>query len=573
MYLKKTPTRYGRISLSIVKGFRDENGRNRQRTVETIGFLDDLEKEYADPIAHFTELARKMTEEEKALRTTQTITIHPAQRIPRGTNRKNAGCAVPLSIYRELGVERALRNHTAGTRAGYDINAVMRLLVVERILNPGSKLAALANKGSYFFKSDFTEDDLYRALDVLASARDRVISAMNRNIEKNFGRDTRNVFYDVTNYYFECDPDELRRKGVSKEHRPNPIVQMGLLQDADAVPITYRLFPGNTCDCQTMLPVLADMKRDLGLPTVTAVADKGLNCSANMAALVAAGDGFVFSQSIRGTKSDRALRQRVLDDAGYRENADGDFKVKSWQGYKTVHLKAEETASGRPEDVEIDVKYVAFWSRKYAVRAAIEREKVIARARELVENPDAYSRATHFGAAKYVTGIDFDAKTGEVIECGKARMLDDRAIAEDAAADGYYLIVTSRTDWTDDEIIDAYRGLWQIEESFKVTKSELEARPVFVRTPAHIEAHFLTCYVALTIVRLLQKMCPSRPSAARIAEELGSVACSWEGSNWWLFDFDGEVAREAFESVGIEFPRWRMQTGEIKKMMGSSARS
>ena len=114
---------------------------------------------------------------------------------------------------------------------------------------------------------------------------------MNRGVEKGYGRDTRNVFYDVTNYYFECDPDDLRRNGASKERRPNPIVQMGLLQDADGVPITYRLFPGSTADCATMLPVLADMKRDLGLPMVTAVADKGLNCSANMAALVASGDG------------------------------------------------------------------------------------------------------------------------------------------------------------------------------------------------------------------------------------------------------------------------------------------
>lgn len=568
MWLKKTRRPNGRTYLAILQNYRrPDDGNTTSRTVLACGYLDELEKEYDDPVAHFTEIARRMTEEERALRAPVSIEIHPAQKIDmRKANRKNAGCAVPLSVYNSLGIEGALRNFTAGTKAGYDINAVMRLLVVERILSPGSKLAAVANKDAYFFRSDFTADDAYRALDVLAAARDRVISAMNRSIENTYGRDTRNVFYDVTNYYFECDPDELRRKGVSKEHRPNPIVQMGLLQDADAVPITYRLFPGNTCDCTTMLPVLADMKRDLALPTVTAVADKGLNCSANMAALVAAGDGFVFSQSIRGTKSDRALRRRVLDDAGYAENESGDFKVKSWQGYKTVHLKAEETASGVPEDVRIDVKYVAFWSRKYAVRAAMEREKVIAQARELVENPGAYSRATHFGAAKYVRGIDFDAETGEVVECGKARALNDEAIAEDAAADGYYLIVTSRTDWSDDEVIDAYRGLWQIEESFKVTKSELEARPVFVRTPAHIEAHFLTCYVALTIIRLLQKMCPSRPSAAVIASELSKVSCSADEGNWWLFDYRSELTERMFQAVGLDHPLKHMKTSSIKKL-------
>ena len=566
MYLHKSKQRTGRVYLSIAENYRMD-GKNKTRTVESLGYLDELEGEWDDPVSHFEEVCAERNARKAAAAQTVEVPMHPMRKIDmRAVNRKNVGCAVPLSVYDALGIEKALRNHTAGSRAGYDINAVMRLLVVERLLDPGSKLSAVANREGYFFKSDFTQDDAYRALDVLAAARDKVISAMNRSIEKGFGRDTRNVFYDVTNYYFECDPDELRRKGVSKESRPNPIVQMGLLQDADAVPITYRLFPGNTNDCQTMLPVLADMKRDLSLSTVTVVADKGLNSSANMAALVASGDGFVFSQSIRGTKSERALRARVLEDAGYEGNAEGTFKKKSWQGHKTVHLKAEDTASGRAEDVVLDAKYVAFWSAKYADRARFEREKTLARARELVENPGAYSRQTHFGAAKYVRGIDFDKDTGEILDAGKARELDLAAIEEDAAADGYYLIVTSRTGWTDDEIIDAYRGLWQIEESFRVAKSDIEARPVYVRTPAHIEAHFLTCYVALAILRLLQKICPGRPSAARITEDLGKVSCSRMADNWWLFDYRSELTQDLFDAVGLEHPTSCMTTAQIRSL-------
>ena len=567
MYLHKSRRKDGRVYLSIAENYRLD-GRNKTRTVRSLGYVDELESDYPDPIAHFKKVCDEENERKRAARQAVDITMHPAQKIDmRKSNRKNVGCAVPLAVYNSLGIEKALRNHVAKSKATYDLNAVMRLLVTERLLDPGSKLSAVSNRGRYFFRSDLTDDDVYRALDVLADARDRVVSAMNRAIEKSYGRDTRNVFYDVTNYYFECDPDELRRRGVSKEHRPNPIVQMGLLQDADAVPITYRLFPGNAGDCQTMLPVLRDMKRDLALPTVTAVADKGLNCSANMAALVASGDGFVFSQSIRGTKSDRTLRARVLDENGYRANEDGSFKRKSWQGTKTVHLRASETASGRAEDVEIDVKYVAFWSAKYAKRARCEREKTIERAQELVANPGSYSRATHFGAARYVRGVDFDRGSGEVIECGKARELNLEAIAEDAAADGYYLIVTSRTDWSDGEIIEAYRGLWQIEESFKVTKSDIEARPVYVRTPAHIEAHFLTCYVALTILRLLQKACPSRPSAARIVEELGRIECSRMMDNWWLFDYRSEIAEELFSAMELEYPTTCMTRSRIRSLM------
>ena len=440
--------------------------------------------------------------------------------------------------------------------------------VASRVFSPDE-----LGRDGYFFRCDFTEDDMYRALDALAAARDRVVSAVSRGVERLHGRDTRNVFYDVTNHCFECDPDDLRRRGVSKERRPNPIVQMGLLQDADGVPITYRLFPGNAADCATMLPVLADMKRDLGLPTVTAVADKGLNCSANMAALVASGDGFVFSQSIRGTRSDRALRSRVLDGRGYIGNDEGTFRVKSWQGTKTVRLKAEDTASGRAEGVGIDVRYVAFWSRRYAERARRERERVIERARELIGNPGAYSRATHFGAARYVRGMDIDKATGEVLDCAHAPALDLEAIERDAEADGYCLIVTSRTGWSDEEVIGAYRGLWRIEESFRVTKSDIEARPVYVRTPAHIEAHFLTCYVALAILRLLQRACPSGPSAAAICAELKRLSCSALEDGWWVFDRRSGLTEELFGAVGVEHPTKYMRTAEIRRLMQKQPRS
>lgn len=569
MILKVSPRANGRKALSIIESYRrPEDGRTTTRTVMSLGYLDELERQFPDPIAHFREVARRMSEQKRRANASVALEIRPTRPIDmNAANRKNVGCAVPLAIYNSLGIERTLRNHTARTRAGYDPNAVMRLLVVERLLDPGSKRSAVAGKDAYFFRSSFTEDDVYRALDVFADARDKVVSCMNRHIEKRYGRDTRNVFYDVTNYYFEADPDDLRARGVSKERRPNPIVQMGLLQDADGVPITYRLFPGNTVDGATMLPVLADMKRDLDLPTVTAVADKGLNCSANMAALVASGDGFVFSQSVRGTKSDGRLRARVLDGRGYRANAEGTLKRKSWQGTKTIHLRAEDTHSGKAEDVEIEVKYVALWSRKYAERARAERARVVEKARELVAHPGSYSRATHFGAARYVKGVGVDRATGELVETEEVRSLDLAAIERDAEADGYFLIVSSRTSWSDDEIVGAYRGLWQIEESFRVTKSDIEARPVYVRTPAHIEAHFLTCYIALTILRLIQKVSETRPSAAAITDSLRKLSCSALEGNWWLFDHRSELTKELFSAVGIDHPTKYMTTRAVRSLM------
>ena len=573
MFLKQTPQKNGRVKLAVYESYR-EGRRTRQRTVRPLGYLDELEAEHDDPVAWGKAVAAEMTEAKRASEQSVPIEIHPAQKIDKRTdNRKNLGCAAALAVYAGLGMEKALRNHMRASAAEYDLNAVCRLLVCERICNPGSKLSAWNNRGGYFFRAEFSDDDVYRALDELAAAKGAVVSAMNRSIAAAGMRDLSAVFYDVTNYYFEVDDeDELRRKGVSKEHRPDPIVQMGLLQDARGIPIAYRKFPGNAADCQTMIPVLSDLKRDHGLERVVAVADKGLNCSDNIAAAAASGDGFVFSQSIRGTKSDKALKAWVLDGAGYERRAGegAAFKSKSKQGYKTVHLKAADAAGGKAESVQVEVKYVAFWSEKYERRARRDRERAIEKARRLVADPGSYTKATSHGAAQYVKNLAFDKETGEVV-AGRKLELDLEAIAEAEKYDGYYLVVTSETGWDDGRIIDTYRELWKIEESFKVTKSELKARPVYVWTPDHIEAHFLICYIALAILRLLQLAtglpCP------RIREEIAAMSGTNMDANWWVFDHRTDESDLIVEAVGLEELKLKnLTTGGARKVLAKAAR-
>ena len=573
MYLKQIPQKNGRVKLAVYESYR-EGRRTRSRTVRPLGYLDELELEHDDPVAWGKSVAAEMTEAKRAAEQAVAIEIHPMQKIDkRADNVKNVGCAAALSQYAALGVDNALRSASRSSRAEYSLDAVCRLLVCERIVEPGSKLSAWHNRGRYFFRCGFSDDDVYRALDGIAGARDAVVSAMNRSIARAGIRDLTAVYYDVTNYYFEVDgEDGLRMRGVSKEHRPDPIVQMGLLQDARGIPIAYRVFPGNAADCTTMIPVLSDMKRDHGLGRVVAVADKGLNCSANIAAAAAAGDGFVFSQSVRGTKSDKALKEWVVDDAGYAHGSDegGRFKSKSKQGFKTVHLKAADTASGRPEDVEVEVKYVAFWSEKYERRARHEREKAIEKARALVADPGAYTKATSHGAAQYVRNLRFDKETGEVAD-GSALELDLDAIAEAERYDGYYLIVTSETGWDDGRVIDTYRELWRIEESFKVTKSEIVARPVYVWTPAHIEAHFLTCYIALVILRLLQ-LATGLP-CSRIREEIAAMNCVNVDANWWVCTHRTDDSDRLVESVGLEGLKLKnLRTADAKAILAKAAK-
>lgn len=571
MHLHQSKRKNGRVYLTLMSSYR-KDGKTLKKTVESLGYLDELEARYDDPIAHFRAVCEERNAEERASRQAVPVELHPMEKIDkRAVGRKNIGSAALLAVYNATGVEQALRNAARGKKLGFDLNAVMRLLVCERILNPGSKLAAFNNREGYFFRSEFGLHDVYRALTELAPLKGRVVSAINRHVDSLGCRDTTHVYYDVTNYYFECDPDGdgadgpgLRRHGASKEHRPNPIVQMGLLQDGNGVPIGYELFPGNTNDCSTMLDVLAAMKRDYGVGRVIAVADKGLNTSDNIAACVGRGDGFVYSQSIRGTKSPAELRDWVTSEKGYRGAGEG-FKVKSRQDTKVISVEGPD---GKEAKVEVPVKVVAFWSLKYQKRARAERAKTVERAREMAGSPAAYGAHAAYGAGKYVKETPIDPATGEVGR--NVLSFDEGRLAADEACDGYYCIVTSETGMADEDVIDVYRGLWRIEESFRVTKSDLETRPVYVRSRERIEAHFLTCYVALCVLRLLQLKTGGKYSAGAIATELARMCGSNVDGNWWLFDRRTDASDDICASVGLDLTKRFMQLQDIKRVLAQA---
>jgi hypothetical protein len=570
MFVKETRYANGRVNLAIIEG-RWERGQSRQRTVRRLGYVDVLEKDHDDARAWAKELCNAMNAERAAAASAVSIEIHPQEKIDaRGQSAKNIGVAIPLYYYNSLGIERTLRNHVRGQGIDYDPNAVMRLLCAERLIDPGSKLAAWSRRDHHFFRSDFSDDDAYRALDIFAKSAEAIVAGANRAIARMHKRNLGRVYYDVTNYYFEIDSeDDLRKKGVSKEHRQKPIVQMGLAQDSDGIPLGFQIFPGNTNDCETMLPVLKAIRKETGTRRTIMVADKGLNTSTNIAAITLDGNGFVFSQSIRGKKSPKELREWVISDEGYRVNKDDtdgpDFKCKSRQDIKLAHVLGPD---GKTKDIDIDVKVVAFWSSKYARRAKYERAKTIEKARVLVSDPSKYDRAIHFGATRYLKGVHIDKKTGEMLAgAGCVPCMDEDMIAAEERLDGYYVIVTSECAMSDNQIIDTYRGLWRIEETFKVTKSCLAARPVFVWTDAHIRAHFLICYIALVITRLMQYDTGFKYSAKAILENIAQMNGVHLEDNWWVFSHRNEITDELCRTVGIDLRRKYMQLSEIRHEM------
>src|SRR5690554_171485 len=567
MYLKRTRQKSGRIYLTIVDGYYDkEKGHSRTVTIEKVGYLDELEKQYEDPIAYFNQRVQTLKELKAKHKAPVTIEFaHDEALTSNHPYRKNLGYAVLSTIYHELGIDRFLTNRQRGSKIGFNSNNIMKLLVFSRLLYPASKKKTFEGRNRFFEKDNYSLDDVYRSLSFFHKHSSSLQIWLNDKIKQRYGRSTNLVYYDVTNYYFETDTlDDLRRKGISKEHRPNPIVQMGLFMDTMGIPITFELFPGNTNDCLTYRPGLSRIQKEYDLGKIVVVADKGITTGDNIYYTLSGKNGYVLSMSVRG--ADKSFKKYALDERGYEWYGD-DYKRKSRLYPRTILVTSR---NGKKLKKVVDEKQVIFYSEKYAKRAKAERAKAIAKAMDIIESPQKYSRATSHGVAGYIKNIAFDKKTGEIMKPDRLLSLDLEKLKAEEALDGYYAIVTSEYKESDDQIICIYRGLWRIEESFRVTKTDLEARPVYVSREDHIQAHFLTCFIALVIARIVELKLDHKYSIGRILESLAKSECTHMKQNYYLFDYLDEVLKDVGSAFGIDFAKRVRNRGEIKKILAAT---
>ena len=574
MYLRKSKKKNGRIYLTIVQGYRDENGKNKAKTIKSLGYVDALKAEFEDPIAHFEEECRRLTAEEEAKNAPISINFYPEQKIDmRKENQVELGAAIPSAYFhRDLNIWSFFERKRTARKVDYDPCRILELLVWNRISDPSSKKQAWEGRSRFPRKCNFSLDDVYRSLDYLNKNADALVKHMDASLEAHRGkRDKTRLYYDVTNYYFEVEnedtgKDGLRKRGVSKEHKPNPIVQMGLLLDGQGIPLDYEIFPGNNNDMTTMMPVMKKARlRDLSDSSdperqrVIIVADKGLNTSNNIAACTLDGNGFIFSQSVR--KATKSLKTWVLDEAGYTSNESETFKIKSRIIDKTITITGQD---GKKHSVNIPVKEVAFWSKDFFERSRYERQRVIEKSRNAIEN-DEMSSACAKTSVRYTKDVPVVKATGEV--ANHNWVLDEEKIARDEEMDGYYCIITSEQEMEDRDVIEAYRGLWRIEESFRVLKSDFDARPVYVSREEHIRAHFLICFIALLIMRLMQLDLKKQYSSAQIAKDLSNIVGHHMDANLYLFDYRTPITDKLAEAVQIDLSKRVLKRGEIRDIM------
>ena len=609
MFVKQNKSHKG-ILLTYTIGYR-ENGKVKHKNVETIGYLNDLKKKYDDPIAHFKEIAKQRSNDEINELVIKNL---KSQKIDNESHIKNLGYLILKKVYSELDITSILNKKQNSLNIKFSLDDIMKLLVFSRILYPASKNETFNNKDIFFEKFDFSLKDLYRSLDYFQSLKEDIIKNIWDNTKYPYNRDTSITYYDTTNYYFEIsynDEDLIdengtilekgsRKKGPSKEHRRTPIIGMGLLMDKNGIPLSYDLFPGNESEKLMMRPTLKKTKSKFGINRTIIVADRGQNTSDNTVFIAGKNDdvhtnhdGYVYGQSIIGAdkefktwalNQDEFINDFIYDEDGnlvtYKEaikDENGNllryedmpiiFKHKSRVYAKKVQVKVK-TKIGKIKKVTYRIyqKQMVYYSKKYADRQKHERELAIKKAEDLINNPGKYTQATSYGCTKYINNIRFNEETGEVCS-GLDLSLKLDKIKEEEKYDGYYSIVTSEKNLTDKEIRDIYKGLWKIEESFKITKSDLETRPVYVWTKEHIEAHFLTCFISLVILRLIEYKTNRKYSTSSIIKSLKNYISNNLEHDIYFQNFTNEIIQDLSYIYNVDLSRKYLTLSEIKKIL------
>lgn len=498
MFLRKMKNKKtGRTYLSIVHSYRDKaTKKTKSKTIESIGYLDDLEKQYDDPIAFFQEKVKLMNKLLKKDQAPITINISKEERIqPDSQNRKNLGYAALSKIYHELGIDNFLKNRQRHTKNDYDANSIMKLLVFAQLLYPASIQQTYDHKAIFFEKTDFTLDDVYHCLSFFHQHKDALLLWIHERIKEQYGRSTSVVYYYMTNNYFE--------KRASQEHRLDPFV---LFMDTDGIPITYGLYTGYTLN-----PMLGN---NFSLGKAIVVAGQNMITDDNLWYTHSIKNGYILSYSIHG--ANQKFKDYVLDQSGYR-SMDHDSKIKSRLYPREITVTDK---NGKKRKKTIYEKQVIFHSRKDDLKAKIDRTA-------------------------------------------------EEKLKKEEELDGYYAIITSEYQESDERIVELYRSLWKIEESWKVTKSNIESRPIHLSKQEHIEAHFLIYFVTLVIARLLERRLKGKYSVSSILDSLRKASCSHIQENYYLFDHYDAVLEAIHTEMGIDLGKKVLSLGEIQKILGA----
>lgn len=486
--------------------------KNKKRTtkvVEALGNREDIQRKHpgVDPLEWALSYAQKLKEDEKQKKAKIMLAYDPNKVIPKEAQRSfNVGYLFLQSIYHGLKLDEICHQISRKRDFSFDLNTILSRLIYMRVLHPTSKKGTFERAHELLEPHSIEAQHIYRALDVLAEESAGIEEAVYKNSLNVVDRNTSILYYDCTNFYFEIEEaDGLKQYGVSKEHRPNPIVQMGLFMDGSGLPLAFVLTPGNQNEQPTLKPLEKRIMKDFQLSKFVVCTDAGLSSRENRLYNSMGNRAFVTTQSIKKLK--KHLKDWALDPEGWilADHARKGKKTKA-----TVHLHALDLENDNHtyykerwiHENGLEQRLVITFSPKYKRYQQNIREKQVERAMKKIEKPTQLEKKRANDPARFIKSTHI-TPDGEIAE-RTAHRLNNEQIKEESKYDGFYGVCTN-LESTVEEIIQINQRRWEIEETFRILKSEMRSRPVYVRKDERIKAHFLTCFLSLLVYRVLEK--------------------------------------------------------------------
>lgn len=500
-FLKKTtPSKKGEY-LQIYESKYTPGIGCRNHSYEKIGYVSDLKKQgIKDPISYAKQRVDELNNNKSQEGQPQISDV---------STQVNVGYFLLKSMLDKLGLEEDMKMMTSNKKFQYEFYDFISTMIYAQVINPGSKLKAFEKVIPNIYGCDkYSYNQILDGINYIGSDYQKFIELFNHHIQEIYPRTTDKVYFDCTNYYFEIDlEDEFRKKGPSKENRKNPLVGQALLLDSDQIPLAMTLYPGNESEKPHLRKHIEDIKDRYNVNgKVVQVADKGLNCAANIyAAVKEASDGYIFSKSVHGKNLSSSEKEWVLkedeNNIWYEVNDEnGNLHYKYKEVIETYDYQFYDS-DNNVQEFQVKEKRIVTYNPKLAKKQRNEIMKEVEKLKSKL-TVKGLAREEFGDAIKYVDFEEKD-KTGKKVKI-QPKINKDK-VEESLKYAGYNLLVTSETDKKAKDIYDIYHGLWRIEESFRIMKTYLEARPVFLQKQESIYGHFLICYLALTVLRLLER--------------------------------------------------------------------
>ena len=499
MNKKKTKNKKGTY-LQIYESYYDpERKGGAHRSYKPIGYVHELQASgIEDPITVFGEEVQKLNQEYKRKKQSE-----KERQISEESPEKLLGYFPLKNLNDSLGCKKYIDLMQTATSFRFNIFDMMSALIYARAVHPCSKLKTYIEViPKLFEKHDFSLNQIYSGLGYIGSEYEKIIEIFNHQVSQKYPFDTSHSYFDCTNFYFEIDKeDEFRLKGPSKENKKEPIVGMGLLLDANQIPIGMKLYPGNESEKPIIRNIIDDLKQSSHISGRTIqVADKGLNCFNNIMHALKSGDGYIFSKSVKNLPETEKTWVLLENDYVDVKNKKGEvlYRIKDCVD-DFSYTYTDDT--GHKKTLKLTEKRIVTFNPKLAEKQTYEINRQVEKAKKLRA---CEAKKSEYGdSSKYVTFVSTDKKGTKTT--GKSKVeINEKAIENAKKLAGYNMLITSEIRMTASEIYAAYHNLWRIEESFRIMKSQLDARPVFMQKQETITGHFLICYLAVLLTRLLQ---------------------------------------------------------------------